>query len=100
MATSAMDPNCGAAAPHESVAGTGQPGSRSLWLVPLVRTTNKDASKIKEGDGSSALGGCRWVLRHNNQPIVDGSDRRDDREDVRTGWSVRGGGVSYVEATN
>ncbi len=30
------------------------------------------------------------VLRHNNQPIVDGSNRRDDGEDVRLGWSVWG----------
>jgi hypothetical protein len=79
MATSAMDPNHGAADPHESVAGAGWLGSRSLRLVPLVRMTNKDASKIKEEGGSSALGGRRWVLRHNNQPIVGGSDRRDDR---------------------
>ncbi len=66
-------------------------GSLLPRLVPLVGTTNNDASKIKEGDGSSALGGCRWVLRHNNQPIVGGSDRRDDGEDARPGWSVRGG---------
>ncbi len=55
MATSAMDPNRGAVAPHESVAGARRPGSHSLRLVPLVRTMNKDASKINEGDGSSAL---------------------------------------------
>ncbi len=92
MATSAIDPNRGAVAPYESTAGAGWPGSLSPWLDPLVRTTNEDASKIKEGGGSSALGGRRWVLRHNNQPIVGGSDRRDDGEDVRLGWSVRGGG--------
>jgi hypothetical protein len=85
MATSAMDPNRGAAALYESNAGSGWPGSHSLRLVPLVRTMNEDASKIKEGDGSLALGGRHWVLRHNNQPIVGGSDRRDDGEDVRSG---------------
>ncbi len=100
MATSAMDPNHGAAAPYESVAGAGRPGSRSLRLVPLVRMTKEDASKIKEGDGSLALGGRHWVLRHNNQPIVGGSIRRDDREDVRPGWSVRGGCFSYFGAAN
>ncbi len=100
MATSAMDPNRGAAAPHESVAGARRPGSRSLQLVPLVRMTNKDASKIIEGDGSSALGGRRWVLRHNNQPIVGGSDRRDDGEDVQPEWSVRGGCYSNFGAAN
>ncbi len=36
MATSAMDPNCGAAAPYESTAGAGWPGSRSLQLIPLI----------------------------------------------------------------
>ena len=85
MATSAMDPNRGTAAPHESVAGAGRPGSRSLQLVPLVRMTNKDASKIKEGGRSLAFGGRCWVLRHNNQPIVGGSNRRDDGEDVQPG---------------
>ncbi len=31
------------------------------------------------------------VVRHNNRPIVSGSDRRDDEEDARPGWSVWGG---------
>ncbi len=60
----------------------------SLPLVPLVRMSNEVASKNREGDGSSALGGRRLVVRHNNQPIVGGSDRRDDEEDARPGWSV------------
>jgi hypothetical protein len=100
MATSAMDPNHGAADPYESTAGAGRPGSLSPRLVPLVGPTNEDASKIKEGGGSSALGGRRWVLRHNNQPIVGGSDRRDDGEYVWPGWSVRGGCFSYFGAAN
>ncbi len=75
-------------------------GLLSPRLVPLVGTTNEDASKIKEGDGSSALGGRRWVLRHNNQPIVGDSDRRDYGEDARPGWSVRGGYFSYFGAAN
>ncbi len=66
-------------------------GLLSLRLVPLVGTPNKDALKNREGDGSSALGGRRLVLRRNNQPIVGGSDRRDDGEDARLGWSVWGG---------
>ncbi len=53
-----------------------------LRLVPLVGMPDKDAFKIREGDRSSALGGRRWVVRHNNQPIVGGSDRRDDGEDA------------------
>jgi hypothetical protein len=66
-------------------------GLLSPRLVPLVGTPNKDASKKREGDGSSALGGRHLVLRYNNQPIVGGSDRRDDGEDARMGWSVWGG---------
>jgi hypothetical protein len=66
-------------------------GLPSLQLVPLVGMPNKDASKNREGGGSLALGGHRLVLRHNNQPIVGGSDRRDDREDAPPGWSVWGG---------
>ncbi len=62
-----------------------------LQLVPLVGMPNEDAPKNKEEDGSSALGGRRWVVRHNNQPIVGGSKRRDDGEDARPGWSVLGG---------
>ncbi len=37
MATSAMDPNRGAAAPYEFTAGAGRPVSRSLQLIPLSR---------------------------------------------------------------
>ncbi len=66
-------------------------GSLSPQLVPLVGTPNKDELKNREGDRSLALGGCRLVLRRNNQLIVGGSDRRDDGEDARLGWSVWGG---------
>ncbi len=66
-------------------------GLLSPRLVPLVGMPNEDASKIREGDGSLALGGRRLVLRCNNQPIVGGSNRRDDGEDARPKWSVWGG---------
>jgi hypothetical protein len=75
-------------------------GLLSLRLVPLVGMLNEDASKKREGDGSSALGGCHLVLRHNNQPIVGGSDRMDDGEDARPGWSVWEGCFSYFGAAN
>ncbi len=75
-------------------------GLLSSRLVPLVGMPNKDVSKNREGDGSSALGGHRWVLRCNNQLIVGGSDRRDDGEDARPGWSVWGGCFSYFGAAN
>jgi hypothetical protein len=35
MATSAMDPNCGATAPHETNRGARRPGLREQLLVPL-----------------------------------------------------------------
>ncbi len=70
-------------------------GLLSLRLVPLVGTPNEDASKNREGDGSSALGGRRWVVRHNNQPIVSGSDGMDDEEDAWSGWSVWGGVIGF-----
>ncbi len=75
-------------------------GLLSLQLVPLVGMPNEDASKIREGDGSSALGGCRWVVRHINQPIVGGSNRRDDGEDVRPGWSVWGSVILILGQRN
>ncbi len=72
-------------------------GLLSPRLVPLVGTPNKDASKNRDWGGSLALGGHRLVLRCNNQPIVGGSDRRDDGEDLWPGWSVwRGGGVFLI----
>ena len=72
-----------------------------LPLIPLVGTPNKDASKNREGDGSSALGSRCWVVRHNNQPLVGGSDRRDDGEDARPGWCVwEGGYFSYFGVAN
>jgi hypothetical protein len=45
MATSAMDPNCGAGAPYESIAGTRRPGSRSLQLIPLIGAPKWHPSK-------------------------------------------------------
>jgi hypothetical protein len=61
---------------------------------------NKDASKNREGDGSLALDGHRWVIRQTNQPIVDDSDRRDDGEDAPPGWSVWGWRFSDFGAAN
>ncbi len=71
-------------------------GLLSLRLVPLVGTPNEDASKNREGDRSLALGGRHWVGRHNNQPIVSGSDRRDDGEE--DAWPASQEGI--VDHTN
>jgi hypothetical protein len=75
-------------------------GSLLPRLVPLVGMPNKDSLKNREGDGSLALGGCRWVVRHSNQPIAGGSNRRDDGEDVQPGWSVWVGCFSYFGVEN
>ncbi len=75
-------------------------GSLSLRLVPVVGTMNCDAKKNRSGDGSLTIGGRRWVVRHNNQPLVGSSDRRDDGEDARPGRSVWGGCFSYFGAAN
>jgi hypothetical protein len=72
----------------------------SLRLIPLVGTPNKDASKNRNGDKSLALDGCRLFVRHNNQPIVGGSNRMDDGEDARPGWSVWRGCFSDFGAAN
>ncbi len=66
-----------------------------LRLVPFFETLDEDASKNREGDGSLALGGCRLVVRHNNQLVVGGRDGRDDGEDAQPGLSVWGGCFSY-----
>jgi hypothetical protein len=56
--------------------------------------------KKREGGGSLALGGRRLVIRHNNQPIVGGSDMMDGGEDARQGWSVWRGCFSFFGAAN
>jgi hypothetical protein len=68
MATSAIDQNRGAAAPHESVAGAGWLGSRSLQLIPLIGEPKWHPSKKWEMGGASALGGCHSMGEYNNQP--------------------------------
>ncbi len=35
-----------------------------------------------------ALGGCHLVVRHNNPPIVGGSNMMDDGEDAQLRWGV------------
>ncbi len=56
--------------------------------------------KNREGDGSSALGGRRLVVRHNNQPIVGGSNMMDDVENARPRWGVWGWCFLYFGAAN
>ncbi len=51
--------------------------------------------KNRERDGSLALGGRHLVIRHNNQPIVGGSNGMDDGEDGWPGWSILGGVILF-----
>jgi hypothetical protein len=59
-------------------------GLLSPQLVPVVGTPNYDASKNRERDEASALDGHHLVVRHNNQPIVGGSNGWDDGADARS----------------
>jgi hypothetical protein len=45
--------------------------------------SQRNPSKNREGGGVLALGGRRFVNRHNNQPKVGGSVRGDDRGEAR-----------------
>jgi hypothetical protein len=68
MATSAMDPNRGAAALYESNAGGRRPGSRLLRLIPLLGAPKWHPSKNREMGGAPVLDG-RYLMRIiNNQP--------------------------------
>jgi hypothetical protein len=75
-------------------------GLFSPLLVSLVGMPNEDASKNREGDGFLVLGGHCMLVRHNNQPILGGRDRRDDGEDAQPGWSVWSGCFSFLGAVN
>ena len=68
MATSAMDPNRGAAAPYESNVGGRRQGSRLLWLIPLFGAPKWHPSKNWEMGGAPGLGGRHSTMIHNNQP--------------------------------
>ena len=68
MATSAMDPNRGAAALYESNAGGRRPGSRLLRLIPLLGAPKWHPSKNREMGGAPVLDGRCSMDRRNKQP--------------------------------
>jgi hypothetical protein len=47
-----------------------------------------------------ALGDHCFIFRHNNQPLVRGSNGSYYGENARLGWSVWGGVVSLFGAAN
>jgi hypothetical protein len=71
MATSAMDPNRGAAAPYESNVRGRRQGSRLLRLIPLFGAPKWHPSKNWELGGAPGSGGRRSMMIHNNQPNDD-----------------------------
>jgi hypothetical protein len=65
-----MDPNHGAAAPHESYAGFWYGGLVHTALLPLYRAPKWHPSKKREKDRASTLGGHHLMGEYNNQPQV------------------------------
>ncbi len=92
MATSAKDPNHGAAAPHESYAGFWCGGLVHAALVPLYGAPEWHPSKKREKDGTSTLGGHHSMEEYNNQPKVSIGEGLEGGETVRwaitKGWDV------------
>ena len=85
MATSAMDPNRGAAAPYESNVGGRRQRSRLLRLIPLLVWGAKMAPIKKLGDGRST--GLGW-------PPLD-----DDTQLPTEQWRRQWGGHGRGDAT-
>jgi len=69
MATSAMDPNLGAAAPMDPYKARGI-GCALAIVGFFVWGAKRNPSKNRDRDGVSALGGRRLNIRCNNQPKV------------------------------
>jgi hypothetical protein len=70
MATSAMDPNQGAAAPHESYAGFRCGGLVHTALFPFYGAPKWHLSKKREKDRTLTLGSHHLMGEYNNQPKV------------------------------
>jgi len=90
MATSAMEPNLGAAAPyaHKRLAAL---LAFSPFLVPSFGAPKCNPSKNRERGGISALGGRRLnILQRNNQLKVRDHGGGDIWEGARPGRNVGG----------
>jgi hypothetical protein len=89
MATSAMDPNHGATAPHESYAGFRCGGLLQAALFLLYGVPKWHSSKMRKKDGTLTLGGHDLMGEHNNLPKVSVSKGFQGREMVH--WAVTKG---------
>ena len=86
-----MDPNRGAAAPHEPSRGARRPGSRARRLVPLFGAPKWRPSTNREMGGAPVLGGRHSKGTRNNQPN-DGFDGGGGiGEAIRMGETCGGG---------
>jgi hypothetical protein len=71
MATSAMDPNRGTAAPYESNTGDWHPGLSALRLIPLFWAPNGTHQKIERwAEHWSWMAAARWVNTTTNRTMV------------------------------
>ena len=96
MATSAMDPNRGAAAPYESNVGGRRQGSRLLRLIPLFGAPKWHPSKICEMGGAPGLGGRHSTMTHNNQPNDGVGSGGGMGEETRPGGTCERGRLPVV----
>jgi hypothetical protein len=87
-----MDPNHGAAAPHESYAGFRFGGLVHAALFPLYGVPKWHPSKKSEKDGTLTLGGHHLMGEYNYQPKVGISKGLEGGEMVHwgitKGWGV------------
>ena len=96
MATSAMDPNRGAAAPYESNVGGRRQGSRLLRLIPLFGAPKWHPSKNWEMGGAPGLGGRHSTMIHNNQPNDGVGSGGGIGEETRPGETCERGRLPVV----
>jgi hypothetical protein len=96
MATSAMDPNRGAAAPYESNVGGRRQGSRLLRLIPLFGAPKWHPSKNWEMGGAPGLGGRHSTMIHNNQPNDGVGSGGGMGEETRPGGTCERGRLPVV----
>ncbi len=68
--------------------------------LPVCGVPYEDTSKNREIRQALALGGCRSMMRDNNQLGVGGRVRRDVGEEACGSCSVWGRGVQSFEVTN
>ncbi len=89
MATSAMDPNHGGTAPHESYAGFWCGKLVHASLLPLYGAPKWHPSKKRENKWTLTLGGHYLMKEYNNQPKVGIGEGLEGGKTVR--WAIMKG---------